>query len=87
MTKDDFAKAIAARAGVTKAAAIAMLDAARDISLEAVKAGDEVALKGWMTISAKQMPERPGRNPKTGELVTITARKRLRVKFHGSYKV
>lgn len=87
MDKNEFARAIAKRAGVTIAQALDVLDAARDVSLETLQKGNSVSLKGWMTISAKQMAERMGRNPKTGEPVPIPAKKRVMVKIHGSYKV
>lgn len=87
MDKEALARAIADKTGATIAKAHAMLDAARDITREALSSGEAVNLRGWMTITPKQIGERPGRNPKTGEQVIISARTRLTVKIHESYKV
>lgn len=87
MDKEALARAIADKTGVTIAKAHAMLDATREITRDALSSGKTVNLRGWMTIAPKQVGERPGRNPKTGEPVIISARTRLTVKIHESYKV
>lgn len=42
---------------------------------EALEAGDEVKISGFGVFSLRDKPERPGRNPKTGESIPITARR------------
>lgn len=44
--------------------------------------GEEVKLAGFGAFSLRDKPERPGRNPKTGEEVSISARRV--VTFHAS---
>ena len=41
----------------------------------ALKAGDSVALIGFGTFEVKERAERAGRNPQTGEAITIAASK------------
>ena len=43
---------------------------------EALKAGDKVQLIGFGTFDVKESAAREGRNPRTGETITIAASKR-----------
>jgi integration host factor subunit alpha len=47
--------------------------------------GDSVKLSGFGNFELRQKAERPGRNPKTGEGIPITARRV--VTFHASQKL
>lgn len=85
MNKEQFAGAIAAEVGLSKAAVIRVLDSARDLSSRVIRDGGEVKLKGWVTISRVEVPERSGRNPKTGERITIAAHYRPKFKPHEGY--
>jgi integration host factor subunit alpha len=49
-----------------------------------LEAGDMVKLSGFGNFSVRDKASRPGRNPKTGELVPIAARRV--VNFHASQK-
>jgi len=40
-----------------------------------LKKGEKVVITGFGTFSVRNREERPGRNPKTGEKITIAARK------------
>ncbi|QZA78662.1 HU family DNA-binding protein [Deefgea tanakiae] len=51
----------------------AILESLAAIITETLKAGDEVTLIGLGKFSAQAKPERQGRNPKTGETLTIAA--------------
>lgn len=44
---------------------------------EAVAAGEEVSLPGFGKFRLKDRPARAGRNPATGEAITIAASKKL----------
>lgn len=52
----------------------AVIDEAINQITIALSNGDEVTLRGLGTFKVSQKQERPGRNPKTGEDVTISAR-------------
>lgn len=63
-----------------KIKAKAAIDALLDLIGIALRAGDIVQFKGFGRFEAVDTPERPGRNPRTGESVTVTARRRVRFK-------
>ena len=46
--------------------------------------GEEIKISGFGNFQLRDKPQRPGRNPKTGEEVPITARRV--VTFHASQK-
>jgi DNA-binding protein HU-beta len=75
MNKSELIDAIAQHAGLTKADAGRALDGFTKAVEEALKAGDSVTLVGFGTFSVKERPERKGRNPQTGEEITIKAAK------------
>ena len=47
--------------------------------------GEEIKISGFGNFQLRNKPQRPGRNPKTGEEVPITARRV--VTFHASQKL
>ena len=51
----------------------AVLEGLSAVITETLKAGDDVTLIGLGKFSAQAKPERQGRNPKTGEALTIAA--------------
>ena len=73
MTKTELIDAIAEQAGLTKADAAKALDAFVGTVVETVAAGDSVSLIGFGTFKAAERAEREGKNPKTGEKLTIAA--------------
>ena len=75
MNKSEFIDAIADSTGLTKADCGRALDGFIDAVQEALKNGDSVALVGFGTFSVKDRAERKGRNPQTGEEITIKAAK------------
>jgi integration host factor subunit alpha len=50
-----------------------------------LEAGDSVKVSGFGNFILRDKPQRPGRNPKTGEEIPITARRV--VTFHASQKL
>lgn len=75
MNKSELIEAIAGSAEMTKTDAQKCFDAAIDAITEALKNGDQVALTGFGTFSVKERAARDGRNPRTGEKITIAAAK------------
>lgn len=69
----------------SKAKAHATLVEAFDLVGAALRAGDDVQIKGFGSFRVLDTIERPGRNPKTGETVTVPAGRRI--KFKASKKV
>ena len=68
-------EAIAQEAGISKAPAQKALDATTNAVTNALKKGDTVTLVGFGTFYVGERAERQGRNPKTGEPLTIAAAK------------
>lgn len=77
MNIKDLAKQIAGAHGVTEKQARELLDAALDAIAQAAAKGEEVNLPGFGKFKVKDVPERGGRNPSTGEAITIAASRKL----------
>ncbi len=75
MNKSELIDAIADSADLTKADAGRALDGFISAVTEALKSDDQVALVGFGTFLVKERAERKGRNPQTGEEITIKAAK------------
>ena len=80
MNKTDLINAIAAETGLTKADAAKALNATTAAIANAVKAGDKVTLVGFGTLAPTERPARTGKNPRTGEALTIPAKKVVKFK-------
>ena len=80
MNKTDLINAIAAESGLTKADAAKALNATTNAIANAVKAGDKVALVGFGTFATAERPARTGKNPRTGEVLEIPAKKVVKFK-------
>ena len=61
-----------------------MVEAFFDVIREALEQGDSVKLSGFGNFQLRDKPQR-GHNPKTGEVIPITARRV--VTFHASQKL
>lgn len=75
MNKAELIDAIADVANLTKADAGRALDGVIHAVTEALKKGDTVSLVGFGSFAVKERAERQGRNPQTGNSITIKAAK------------
>ncbi|MDN0077231.1 HU family DNA-binding protein [Crenobacter sp. SG2303] len=73
MNKSELIDAIAAHADISKASATKALDGVVAAVTEALQKGDSVTLVGFGTFYVGERAERSGRNPKTGQTITIPA--------------
>lgn len=80
MTKFELIELMASEAGISKVAAGRALDAFMKGISNALVAGESTNLVGFGTFSVSNRSERPGRNPKTGEPLTIAASKTVKFK-------
>lgn len=80
MNKTDLINAIAAEAGLSKADAAKALNVTMSAIAAAVKAGDKVSLVGFGTFAPSERPARTGKNPRTGEILEIPAKKVVKFK-------
>ena len=80
MNKSELIKAAAEKAGVSAAAAAKVIDAALEAAVEAVKKGEGVQLVGYANIAIVNKAARKAKNPRTGEVVNIPAKKAVKIK-------
>jgi len=75
MNKADLVAAIVEKAEISKKDAEKALKAFEEAVTEELKKGGKVQLVGFGTFEVAERAERVGRNPQTGENMTITASK------------
>ena len=80
MNKSGLIEAVAAKAQVSKAEAAKVIDAALEAAVEAVKKGENVQLIGFASISVAKKAARKAKNPRTGAIINVPARKVVRIK-------
>ena len=80
MNKATLIEAAAAKAQVSKAEAAKVIDAALDAAVEAVKKGESIQLVGYASLTIAQRKARKAKNPATGAIVEIPARKVVKIK-------
>ncbi|WP_370646864.1 integration host factor subunit alpha [Cupriavidus sp. UGS-1] len=85
LTKAELAEMLFDQVGLNKRESKDMVEAFFDVIREALEQGDSVKLSGFGNFQLRDKPQRPGRNPKTGEIIPITARRV--VTFHASQKL
>jgi integration host factor subunit alpha len=85
LTKADLADLLFEQVGLNKREAKDMVEAFFEEVRSALETGDSVKLSGFGNFELRKKSERPGRNPKTGEEIPITARRV--VTFHASQKL
>ncbi|MDP2751413.1 MAG: integration host factor subunit alpha [Rhodocyclaceae bacterium] len=82
LTKAELADMLFDRVGLNKREARDMVDAFFEEIRLGLETGEGVKLSGFGHFQCRDKPQRPGRNPKTGEEIPITARRV--VTFHAS---
>lgn len=75
MNKAELISKVADDAGLTKTQANAALDSFVDAVTKTLKKGDKVTLVGFGTFSVSKRAARNGRNPQTGAVIKIKAKK------------
>lgn len=85
LTKAELAELLFEQVGLNKREAKDMVEAFFEEIRNALERGEAVKLSGFGNFQLRDKPQRPGRNPKTGEEIPITARRV--VTFHASQKL
>ena len=75
MNKTELIAAVADKAGLSKKDAEKALKAFTDAVTEELKKGEKVQIVGFGTFEVSERAAREGRNPQTGESMTIAASK------------
>jgi len=82
LTKAELADLMYEKVGYSKREAKDMVESFFEEIRMALERGDSVKLSGFGNFQLREKSQRPGRNPKTGEEIPITARRV--VTFHAS---
>jgi integration host factor subunit alpha len=85
LTKAELAELLFERVGLNKREAKDMVETFFGQIRAALESGEVVKLSGFGNFQLRDKPQRPGRNPKTGEAIPISARRV--VTFHSSQKL
>jgi integration host factor subunit alpha len=85
LTKAQLADLLFDQIGLNKRESKEMVDAFFDLVSQSLVEGDDVKLSGFGNFQIRTKAPRPGRNPRTGELIPIQARRV--VTFHASTKL
>lgn len=80
MTKANIADKIHTTTGLSKKDSATMMESVFSIMKESLEAGETIKISGFGSFVVNQKNARRGRNPQTGEAITIEARKVLTFK-------
>lgn len=85
LTKAHLAELLFEQIGLNKRESKDMVDAFFDLMVESLIQGQDVKISGFGNFQIRTKAARPGRNPRTGELIPIEARRVAT--FHASHKL
>ena len=74
LTKAEMAERLFEEVGLNKREAKEFVDAFFDVLRDSLQRGQGIKLSGFGNFDLRQKNQRPGRNPKTGEEIPISAR-------------
>ena len=80
MTKADIVERIAEKMGCSKKEAVVYTEAVFALMKSTLESGEKLKIAGFGNFEVKQKADRRGRNPQTGESITIKARRILTFK-------
>ena len=86
MNKTELIAAVAEKAEISKKDAEKAVKAFTDVVSEELKNGGKIQLVGFGTFEVSERPAREGRNPRTGETMTIAATKTPKFKVGKALK-
>jgi integration host factor subunit alpha len=75
LTKQDIANTLVKKMNLSQTLALSLTNQFFDQIIATLKTGEEIKLSSFGNFVVKEKTARPGRNPKTGEDVIISARK------------
>jgi len=87
LTKAQLAKLLFEQIGLNKREAKDFIDAFFDLIVSQLVDGRDAKISGFGNFEVKTKSARPGRNPRTGEPVTILSRRAITFKAGGQLKV
>lgn len=75
MNKSDLVNSISEQTGLSKAKSGQVVDTLTSVITESLSKGEKVTLVGFGTFTTSDRSARKGRNPKTGEVIDIPAKR------------
>jgi len=75
MTKQQLIEKVAAKTKSTKADVEVAVDSVLELIAETLRSNERVDIRGFGSFVVKNRKERQGRNPRTGETITIAAKR------------
>ena len=75
MNKTELIAAVASKAGLTKKDAERVVNATLETITESLVKGDKVNISGFGIFTSKVRDAHPGKNPATGEAITVPAKR------------
>ena len=73
MNKSQLIKSVAEKSDLSQKQVSEALSLIEATLIESLKAGEKVQLSGFGTFEVRERAERKGRNPKTGDVLTVPA--------------
>lgn len=86
MTKIDIVEKVCEGRGISKIAAAEAVDAVFELMKGTLESGDDLKISGFGTFTVRKKSARQGRNPQTGESITITNRNIVTFKLSTTLK-
>ena len=80
MNKAEFISAIAEKAGITKSDAHKAVNAFMEVAGDILKNGEGITLVGFGTFNVNGRPARKVRNPRTGDMIKVPAKRFVKFK-------
>ena len=86
MTKADLIELVYDKAGLSKRESADLVETFFDIIKETLENGENIKLSGFGSFNIRDKRARRGRNPQTGESITITPRRVLTFKSSNVFR-
>ena len=86
MTKTDIVEKVCVGRGISKSEAAEAVDAVFELMKGTLESGDDLKISGFGTFTVRKKSARRGRNPQTGEDITIANRNVVTFKLSNTLK-
>lgn len=80
MTKSDIIESFSSKTGISKKESSEMVDLVLELMKNTLASGETLKIAGFGSFVVKLKADRKGRNPQTGETITISSRRILSFK-------
>ena len=86
LTKADIAHVISSQVGYTRKYSLKVVDSLFELIKHSLENGEDVLISGFGKFLVTEKRERRGRNPQTGEPITLSSRKVVTFKYSGKLR-